>query len=113
VVTWETFKNLRKLNVEKWLVNRGITSYDLLVEKLKIVNVMPPSLEVYNSFKPVMKFVTKQPDVVQIIDIAIVENKDLEVSKADIQITKQAIIEVSGTENTPQKKRKKTDNESK
>lgn len=113
MVAWEAFKRLRRLNVEKWLVNRGVTSYELLVEKLRIVDVTPPSFEEYERFKLTPAATSKKEDVKEIAVEEKFENKEIEVVKEDIQTSKQAIIEVGGKENTPQKKRKKIYNESK
>ena len=49
MIPWKTFKGRRKLNLASLVKDEKLTTYDKLVEYLRLLHVAPPSLEEYNS----------------------------------------------------------------
>lgn len=45
MVAWHIFKARRRLKVKEWLQNRGIKTYEDLVDKLRPLGVDPPSAD--------------------------------------------------------------------
>jgi len=58
MISWEYFKSVRKLKVDKWMSNLGIKSYEDLVNVLVSLGVSPPGKESVSDLFPKAKKVT-------------------------------------------------------
>jgi len=49
---WDFFRRRRRLEVDKWLKAVKVESYDDFCKTLHALGVMPPSIEVYETYRP-------------------------------------------------------------